>query len=143
MPANLDTIAFATFRAWVSRVRQQIPAATILEEDEKKIVIDFERVVQVALQSALERYGKRPKNLTYSTALGYIKGYVLGEIAMHWSFKYLPASSRLDYQIWFLAFKQYAELHEPMRLAVNRLYTYLKNAHFSPQDPITAGRYRF
>jgi len=36
----------------------------------------------------------------------YIEGFIWGKIATHWLLEYLAVPSRLDYQIWFLAFKQ-------------------------------------
>jgi len=60
-------------------------------------------------------------------ALRYLEGLLMGKLAAHWSYAYLPLAPRLDYQMRFLAFKQYANVSEQTRLRVNRLYAYLKS----------------
>ncbi len=126
MIKNIDQIAMKAFWKWVESVQRQIPGFQIEEENEREIIEDFTDVVYDALRSVDEEYGKPQTWYENFQMMGHIDGYVQGSISTHWSYKYLPLPPYLEYLIWFLAFKDYARVHEDARIKVNRLYTHYK-----------------
>lgn len=126
MIKNIDHIALKAFWKWRESVQRQIPDSQIDEEDEQGIIEDFTDVAYEALRSVDKKYGKSQTWYEHFQAMGYIDGYVQGSISTHWSYKYLPPPPQLEYLIWFLAFKDYARVHEDTRIKVNRLYTHYK-----------------
>lgn len=134
MIKNIEPIAFNAFRCWTASAREQMPGLIINEEDDQKISADFKAVLIDAMEFLDKQYDDPEDLFDYYKAVGYIEGFVMGKISTQWSFEYLPLPPRLDYQIWFLAFRQYASAHEETRLRVNRLYTYMKNGQKSLGD---------
>ena len=134
MIQEIDNVAFSAFKEWTAVAQLKVPGLLIHEEDARKISGDFKAILRDALHAVEEEFGQPEGVFEYHQALGYIEGFVMGKIAAQWSFEYLPTPPRLDYHIWFLAFKQYAQVHEETRLKVNRLFSYIKNGQKSVED---------
>lgn len=114
------------FQKWRESVQRQMPGFQIDEENEWEIVGNFTDAIYDALRSADKKYGKPQTWYERFQVMGYIDGYVQGSISTRWSYKYLPLSPYLEYLIWFLAFKDYARIHEETRIRANRLYTHYR-----------------
>lgn len=106
--------------------QRQVPKFEIPEVDEQTIYEDFSETVYNALDAAYGAYGFPDFFLTEERFKQYAHGWLIGNIAVHWSYKYLPAPPMLDHLLWIKAFVLLARVNEDVRLKTNRLFVALK-----------------
>ncbi len=125
----LNRSAFKAFRIWTAAVRREIPDFEVLDVDERELCEDFRKTINEALDAASEEYKQRGDLYLPFYFKGYIHGFVIGNLGVLWSYRYLPAPPYHEYLLWIKSFTMLARVHEETRLRTNRLFVAYKRMH--------------